>query len=265
MIILFVVPGLVVADESVEKKEEQSKKYSEAEIDSMSIELLKQVADEGSIEHNSPLALYYLGIRYKQNNETAMATDSFKQLLSKYSLCYLAPKACLELALLYNQKKDYISETEVLNRMIKAYPDYLDTNVGIQRLAIAYKNMKKIDDMHKTLDTLETRLGSSKEAVPSLFMSANEYLTNLNVKKAIEKFDKLLAISELTPKQKAQALLGKAAVHEYAAQTEEAEMMYNEIIKMEQIDKAVIEMAEKSKINLKKAPMPDNLRVILKR
>jgi len=230
------------------------KPLSDAEVSALDVTKLREIARMDSIEHKSPLAYFCLGAKYRQNKETVTAIDSFKQVVEKYSGHYLAPKACLEMASIYDETKNYSAEIEILNRMVRDYLLYPDTEAGLMRLSLAYRSAGLIDNMYRTLDTLENRIGDKKEAIPVLFTSANEYLKNYNSKSAIVKFDKLLAIKDLTNSQRAQALIGKAAAYEYMASTKEAGLAYEEILKMEIIEKPVRDMAEKSIKQLAKAP-----------
>lgn len=230
------------------------KPLTEAEVSALDVSRLREIARMDSIEHKSPLALFCLGSKYRQSNETATSIDSFRQVLDKYPTHYLAPKACLELAAIYDGGKDYSAEIDILKRMARDYPLYPDTDAGLLRLAFAYRSAGLLDDMYASLDSLENRIGDKKEAVPVLFTSANEYLKNYNSKSAIAKFDKLLAIKDISPSQKVQAMIGKAAAYEYMASTKESALIYEQIIKMDGVDKPARELAERSIKQLASAP-----------
>jgi len=229
------------------------KTFTDQEITAMDAEKLKQLAEIGSADQKSPLASYCLGQKYRKDKDAANSIKSFREIIEKFPKHYLAPKACVEIAFIHKENKDAKSEADILNRLSEDYPLYTENITGLYRLAEIYRDQKKLDDMRKTLDTLEARFADNREIIPGLFFSANEYLRNYNSKKAIEKFDKLLNVKDITTSQKAQALLGKAAAYEYDAQGPEAVKIYDEIAKM-QVDATVIELAKKSRENISKAP-----------
>ncbi len=229
------------------------KTFSDQEITAMDAEKLKNLSAAGSADQKSPLASYCLGQKYRKDKDSANSIKSFQEIIEKFPKHYLAPKAFVEIAFIHRESKDMKSEIDALNRLSEDYPLYAENITGLYRLAEIYREQKKLDDMRKTLDTLEARFADNREIVPGLFFSANEYLKNYNSKKAIEKFDMLLKVKDITPSQKAKALLGKAAAYEYDAQGAEAVKLYDEIAKM-QVDEAVVAMAKKSIENISKAP-----------
>jgi tetratricopeptide (TPR) repeat protein len=228
--------------------------YTEQEISSFDIVKLKDIAAADSIDQKSPLALYCLAQKYKTSGDIKTAEGSFKQLIQTYPKHYLAPKACLELASIFSQEKRESEEIEILNSLSSGYPEYSENITALYKSAQIMKKRKNIDEMYKKLAEAETLFAGKPEVIPVLFMSANEYLRNYNTKKALEKFENLLKIKELTISQRAQAMLGKAASYEYNAEPEKAMMIYDEILKTRELDKSILEMADKSKVNLSKAP-----------
>lgn len=229
------------------------KTFTDQEISAMDAEKLKSLSEIGSADQKSPLAAYCLGQKYRKDNDKANSIKAFNEIIEKFPKHYLAPKACVEIAFIHREGRDIKAEADILNRLSEEYPLYAENITGLYRLAEIYREQKKLDDMRKTLDTLEARFADNREIVPGLFFSANEYLRNYNSKKAIEKFDKLLKIKDITAAQKAQALLGKAAAYEYDAQSAEAVKIYDEIAKM-QVDASVAGLARKSRENISKAP-----------
>lgn len=228
--------------------------YSEQEISGFDIPKLKDIAEADSIDQKSPLALYCLAQKYKTAGDARKSEESFKKLVQSYPKHYLAPKACLELSSLYSQEKRESDETEILARVSTDYARYSENVTALYRLASIMKKRGNIDEMYNRLAEAEGIFGGKPEIIPLLFMSANEYLRNYNTAKALEKFEALLKIKELTMAQRAQAMLGKAASHEYNAEPEKAMMIYDEILKLRELDKGILEMADKSKANLAKAP-----------
>ncbi len=228
--------------------------YTEQEISSFDIVKLKDIASADSIDQKSPLALYCLAQKYKNSGDVKNSEESFKKLIQAYPKHYLAPKACLELASIYSQAKRESDEIEILNSLSSGYPEYGENITALYKSAQIMKKRKNIDEMYKKLAEAETLFAGKPEIIPVLFMSANEYLRNYNTKKALEKFEALLKIKELTISQRAQAMLGKAASYEYNAEPENAMMIYDEILKTRELDKSILEMADKSKLNLAKAP-----------
>ncbi|OQA81722.1 MAG: hypothetical protein BWY32_00103 [bacterium ADurb.Bin243] len=228
--------------------------YTEQEISALGIDKLKDIAAAESIEQKSPLALYCLAQKYKNSGESKNCEEAFKKIISSYPAHYLSPKACLELASLYSNEKRASEEIEILNLLSSNYSGYSENLTGLYKLALIMKKLKNIDEMYKKFEEAEKLFAGKAELIPLLFMSANEYLRNYNMKKAVEKFENLLKIKELTIAQRAQALLGKAAAHEYDAEPEKAMMIYEEILKTRDLDKNILAMADKSKINLSKAP-----------
>jgi tetratricopeptide (TPR) repeat protein len=250
-----VSPGLANKDESDATPEAAPPKiYSEKEISAFDIAKLKDIAAADSIEQKSPLALYCLAQKYKSAGEVKNSLDSFQKIINAYPAHYLAPKACLEMASIYSAEKNASAEIEILNLISSNYPQYLENLTALYKLAVIMKKNKNIDEMYKKLEEASVLFDGRPQTVPVLFMSANEYLRNYNTKKAAEKFEKLLLIKELTISQRAMALLGKAASFEYNAEPEKALMIYDEILKTQQLDKNILMIAERSKINLEKAP-----------
>ncbi len=228
--------------------------YSEKEISSFDIEKLKNIATANSIEQKSPLALYCLAQKYKKSGNIKNAIESFKKLISDYPSHYLGPKACLELSSIYSSANNTTDEIDILNFLSSNYGLYSENILGLHKTALIMKQLKKIDEMHKKLEEAFSAFNGRPELIPLFFMSANEYLKNYNTKKALEKFEKLLGFKELTISQRAQALLGKAAAFEYNAEPEKALMIYDEILKIQKLDKNILSIADKSKANIGKAP-----------
>lgn len=232
----------------------QPKIYSDAEIAAMPIADLKLLSMQGSIEQKSPLAFYYLGMKQKNANDNLSAVTAFRELSEKYQGHYLAPKALLELADIYHNANEQSNEVNILKKLTDEYPKYQEGVSGYYRLVNLYKENKRFDELRQTLDTMETVFENDKNLIPALFLSANQYLKNYNSKMALSKFDKILANKDVTLFQKSQALLGKAAAFEYNGQPKEAENIYDEITKLQGVEKSIIDSAEKSKKLLEKAP-----------
>ncbi len=250
-----VSPGLADKNESDATPEfELPKIYTEKEISAFDIAKLKNIAGADSIEQKSPLAFYCLAQKYKSAGEVKNSLDSFHKIINAYPAHYLAPKACLEIASIYSAEKNSSAEIEILNLISTNYPQYLENLTALYKLAVIMKKNKNIDEMYKKLEEASALFDGRPQIIPLLFMSANEYLRNYNTKKAAEKFEKLLLFKELTVSQRAMALLGRAASFEYNAEPEKALMIYDEILKTQQLDKNILMMAERSRANLEKAP-----------
>lgn len=249
-------PALAAKDDESDATPEAAppKIYTEKEISAFDIAKLKDIAAADSIEQKSPLALYCLAQKYKSAGELKNSLDSFQKIITAYPAHYLAPKACLELASIYSAEKNASAEIEILNLISANYSQYSENLTALYKLAVMFKKNKNIDEMYKKLEEASVIFEGRPQVVPILFMSANEYLRNYNTKKAAEKFEKLLLIKELTVSQRAMALLGKAASFEYNAEPEKALMIYDEILKTQQLDKNILMIAERSKVNLEKAP-----------
>jgi len=227
---------------------------SDSEIEKMDISQLKNIANFGSENKKSPLALYYIAFNQLKSENIDEAKSSLKQLIDKYPGNYLSPKAHIMLCDIYSKNGDISSEVETLNKIASKYFYSPEIVQCYYRLAKIHNKNKKIDHYYAALDSIEVLAQKAEDKIPALFMNASERLSNLDSEKAIEKFDKLLAFNETTVNQKAQAMFGKAAAYENLAQADKAGALYDAVIKMNGIDDKNVESAKLYKQHLSKAP-----------
>ena len=215
--------------------------FTDIEIERMDITALKKIVLAEN--EKAPLALYYIAFNQIKTGDLAQASASLKKIIEKYSNNYLAPKACIMLADIYRKAGDASAEIEILNRIVEKYSYTPDIITCYYKLAEIYKKNKKIDRYYMTLDSIEVMAKKPEDKIPALFMNANERLKNFD-NKALNKFETLIAIKEINISQKAQAMIGKAAVYEKMSMPDKAAVIYDEVIKMNGIDAKIVDAAD---------------------